>query len=587
MSCFRRNRRNRMPPRGNFRFSSTCWQVSDPLEPVKLTQQAKLVAKGKRFLQRFKFSSNKASLIGVSSSTTHSLGSPEHTEPSLASISHIRLDEIHALRARITDLEQEYQILQDTLHTLAHEVRTPLQSLWAGFEVLTQFDLPKKARRILQDMSLSGSQIMSNMNTVLDAQRLKHGKMELSISTFSTQDLLDSSVKMVRHLAKAKNIQLISTNSECGPTCLVEGDVARLTQVLVNLLSNAIKFSPPNKTVRLTINIATQICESSTTVTNNQPGNLLIEVQDSGPGMTQEAQDTIFQKFAQADASISGKFGGSGLGLWICQKIIVDCMNGVIGTDRARTAPGKGAVFKVDVPVNLFPMNLTDAGCSLSNTSDTDTLECVRPAHGSISSTHCTRCPHSCPNYSHSFSTSTTLSPQLSSTAAKASLCPFISLSENQESTMPSSSLQDPSTSESQASTPTLARNILVVDDCPVSCRMLTCMLNGMGFSHVDSCGGGADAIAVIGSERKYHMVLTDYNIGDMTGNEVVKSMRSLGREQLWIVGMTGDDRITAAIWAGVDVLIRKPITRRSLLAALTSRPPPLVLNYGTPNETS
>ena len=253
----------------------------------------------------------------------------------------------------VTELEQKCQNANDAINTLAYEIRTPLQSLLAGFEMLAGLELPRKYHEMVAGMSLCGSQIMSNMNSVLEAQRCESDRVELCVSKFSPQALLKNGINIVRHLAVSKDIVLEHISPGACSALSVEGDFPRLCQVLVTLLSNAIKFSPPGRTVRAMAIVSTD-ADRSTGKTTSQMGRLTIKVKDSGPGMTLEAQDRLFQRIAQADASVSGKFGGSGLGLWICRKIIVDCMNGDIGTDRVRTAPGEGSVFVVAVPVNIF-----------------------------------------------------------------------------------------------------------------------------------------------------------------------------------------------------------------------------------------
>mmetsp|Transcript_3052 Transcript_3052/g.5332 ORF Transcript_3052/g.5332 Transcript_3052/m.5332 type:complete len:335 (-) Transcript_3052:197-1201(-) len=327
-------------------------------------------------------------------------------------------------------------------------------------------------------------------------------------------------------------------------------------------------------TARISINVAVPFVGNA----NSEVGKLSIEVQDSGPGMTQEAQGKIFGKFAQADASVSGRFGGSGLGLWICQKILVDNMNGKIGTDRVRTALGKGAVFQIEIPVKLSPSGISDPGYRSLLSEEIEFIPiCQGPTLKSDKLPFKEKCPFASVSEDGSL---VDLSPGRDGTAfpVKSDLLEPLVDGIINPLCLPrgSARLAEKSCSDESdlnplwsSSVSSKASRLLIVDDCPVSCRMLSYIVRNMGYSQVNTCSDGPQAVSMLASSTKYDMLLTDYHIGAIKGTELVDLVRSQSLEPLWIIGMTGDESITVSNWKGVDVVIHKPFNTTSLKAAL------------------
>ena len=277
-------------------------------------------------------------------------------------LNRMSMEALEQLTKANTKLQEECQRGQDITNTLVHEIRTPLQSLLGGAEVLMGGKLSKIQKSLLRNIGLCGSQITSKIHSVLEARRLGNGKVELFFSQFRVQDLLHHSCCMVKHLAVNKGVLLDwDVNPQTQSDCLLEGDHGLLSQVMVHLLSNAIKLSPEGETVHMRANVSADFDLLTAGEAPHQVGRLTIDVINSGPGMALEAH-RMFQRFAQADNNTSAKFNGSNLGLWISQKIIVDCMGGRLGTDRVCTAPGRGTVVQVDVPLKVFPSQAGKCG---------------------------------------------------------------------------------------------------------------------------------------------------------------------------------------------------------------------------------
>ncbi len=220
------------------------------------------------------------------------------------------------------------------LATISHEIRTPLNSI-LGFADLVADDpgLSLESRRRVDLIGRSGRSLVEIINDLLDFSKLEAGRMELDPEPLSPALVLRDAVAIAAPAAEAKGLEL-RVEIVGDEDALFDLDDTRLRQVLLNLVSNAIKFTRDGAvTARLDLSAA--------------PGRLRFEVSDTGIGIAPEVQARLFQRFTQADSSISRGFGGTGLGLAI-SKALVTRMGGEIGVE---SAPGRGSCFWVDLPV--------------------------------------------------------------------------------------------------------------------------------------------------------------------------------------------------------------------------------------------
>jgi CheY-like chemotaxis protein/anti-sigma regulatory factor (Ser/Thr protein kinase) len=171
---------------------------------------------------------------------------------------------------------------------------------------------------------------------VLDFSRLEAGAVELEAEPFDPIDLIRATTALLAQQADAKD--LILAVEVVGETQPLVGDAARIRQVVLNFLSNAIKFTAQGG-VTVTVR---------QTPANAGRGVLRVEVSDTGPGIARDSIDHLFDRFTQADATVSRQYGGTGLGLAICKRTI-ELMGGAIGCD---SAPGQGSTFwfEIDLP---------------------------------------------------------------------------------------------------------------------------------------------------------------------------------------------------------------------------------------------
>jgi len=230
------------------------------------------------------------------------------------------------------------------LATMSHELRTPLNSILGFSDVLGGAgNLTDKQQRFVQNIQISGRDLLAMINDVLDLAKIESGKMELQCVEFSMTDLIERQTASLRPLAEKKNIDL--TWDVDSDLSIVMQDSGKLQQILSNLLSNAIKFTPEGGRVR----VRAEGCDDAAT--------LKLIVEDTGIGIPLEEQETIFDKFRQGRAipgqkdALTRAYGGTGLGLSIVKELCT-----LLGGDVTLESEfGKGSTFTVRLPTRLEP----------------------------------------------------------------------------------------------------------------------------------------------------------------------------------------------------------------------------------------
>jgi PAS domain S-box-containing protein len=225
------------------------------------------------------------------------------------------------------------------LAMVSHEIRTPLSAV-IGMQRLALRDpeLREKTRKHLDLARTNAEFLLELLNDILDFSKIEAGKLVLESVDFSLRNLIGDSVALLAERAEAKNISLDVGIDEQVPDTL-EGDPARIKQILLNLIGNGIKFTDHGG-VSLKVALHESLEESY---------RIRFVVSDTGIGISPEAQSRLFQKFAQGDTSTTRRFGGTGLGLAICKQI-VDLMQGEI---QLSSEVGKGTCFTFTIPFRL------------------------------------------------------------------------------------------------------------------------------------------------------------------------------------------------------------------------------------------
>jgi len=224
------------------------------------------------------------------------------------------------------------------LANVSHEIRTPLNAVIGLSELARRISTDPRQQDYLDKVTGAGKTLAGIINDLLDLSKISADRMELEASTFSLRGLIVRSRSVMAHRAIEKGLELIDKIDDAVPDVLV-GAPLRIEQILMNLLSNAVKFTPAG---RVELRIGLHAREKDRVC-------LGIDVEDTGIGLAEESLDRLFQPFAQADASVNRKFGGTGLGLALCRRL-AEMMEGDISVTSRE---GGGTTFHVRIWLGL------------------------------------------------------------------------------------------------------------------------------------------------------------------------------------------------------------------------------------------
>jgi len=239
-------------------------------------------------------------------------------------------------RQRATDAAEAASAAKsEFLARVSHEIRTPLNAILGITDLLASQDRDPGIREDLGLIASAGAALLHLVNEVLDLSKVEAGSLELTPEAIDLAEVVEEVIRLHAPTARAKGVELTHALERSGPGPVL-GDAGRIHQVLSNLVSNALKFTEEGS-IRVEL-----------TWDPGEDGPVArIAVQDTGIGIPSDKHDHVFERFTQAEATTTRRFGGTGLGLAICRELLT-LMDGTISV---ASTPGRGSTFSVRIPL--------------------------------------------------------------------------------------------------------------------------------------------------------------------------------------------------------------------------------------------
>jgi len=409
------------------------------------------------------------------------------------------------------------------LAAVGHDLRTPISAILTGAAELERGAGDSSSRAQARLISDAGFMMKALLDDLLDHAKLEAGHMTVDAVDFDLRDLLNQTVRLWRGPVRAKGVKFRVEGAATMPAS-VRGDPMRLRQVLNNLISNAVKFT---NTGSITLRLNGWI---------EEPGGhaVLIEVDDTGPGMTAAQVARLFTPFDQTIEGVSASHGGTGLGLSI-SKQLADLMGGRL---TARSRPGEGARFTL--ALGLQPGEMIEAVTPGLDQESRDAVARVLANR------------------------STPLLP----TAAPQALEPAPTAPAKVEA--PSEAVAEEAYDDEDEGRP---MRVLVVDDHDINRRAIQLILQPLGCD-IATAADGMAALKIC-EQTAFDLIFMDVRMPELDGRETTRRIRAgngpnAGVPVIAVTADTSPEDIAACTAAGMTYFVPKPITPPMLLGAIT-----------------